>query len=214
MFPETEAEYFERFKKERACVEHVVQSRWPNGMVCPKCNGQAFWLRSRRFLHQCRACGFDVSPTAGTILQDYHVTIQDWFWTAYRITTCTRGLSANQLQQELGCTRKTAWRMLHRFRCVMQTEPQGPLEGTVEFGETFFLKTAGGEVSANSRVVFGAVALVHPGMARERSGRLHLAVAKGERPHVERIRQFVQEHIDRSARLNPNAFCKFIAKQS
>lgn len=201
MFPKTAAQYLERLRDEQACVEQVVQSRWPNGMVCPKCNGRVFWPRRRRFVYQCRACGFDVSPTAGTILQDHRVPIRDWFWTAYRVTTCTRGLSANQLRKELGCTCKTAWRMLHHFRCAMKTEPRRPLEGTVELDETYLSKAAGGECSANSRMVLGAVAVLYPGMARERSGRLHLAIADGGRPYGESIRQFVQEYIDRSAKV-------------
>jgi transposase len=67
------------------------------------------WGRSRRWLHECRSCGFEVSPTAGTLLQDCHLPVREWFWTAYFVATHTLGLSAKQLQRQLGCSYKTAW---------------------------------------------------------------------------------------------------------
>ncbi|MFH1709051.1 MAG: hypothetical protein ABIF71_14190 [Planctomycetota bacterium] len=89
-------------------------------MACPRCQGRQFWRRTRRWLHQCKACGFEVSPTAGTLLQDSHMPIRAWFWTAYLVATHTPGLSAKRLQRQLGCSYKTAWYMLHRLRRAME----------------------------------------------------------------------------------------------
>ena len=34
-------------------------------------------------LRQCRSCGRQTSPIAGTILHRSHVPLQEWFWAAY-----------------------------------------------------------------------------------------------------------------------------------
>ncbi|MFH1706859.1 MAG: IS1595 family transposase, partial [Planctomycetota bacterium] len=112
-FPRTLREFREFFAGENECYEYLIRSRWPEGMAYPRCQGRQFWRRTRRWLHQCKACGFEVSPTAGTLLQDSHMPIRAWFWTAYLVATHTPGLSAKRLQRQLGCSYKTAWYMLH-----------------------------------------------------------------------------------------------------
>ena len=46
------------------------------------------------------------------------------------------GISAKQLERELGVTYKTAWRMFKQIRTLMDEE-SGPLSGTVEVDETY-----------------------------------------------------------------------------
>ena len=52
-----------------------------------------------------------------------HVPIQEWFWAAYLVATHTPGMSAWQLQRQLGIgSYDTAWHMLHRLRKGMVHE--------------------------------------------------------------------------------------------
>src|SRR5438046_8008227 len=55
------------------------------------------------------------------------------------IMTSTRcGVSAKQLERELGVTYKTAWRMFNLIRNRLMTQDyQGPLSGSVEADETW-----------------------------------------------------------------------------
>ncbi|MFH1708792.1 MAG: IS1595 family transposase [Planctomycetota bacterium] len=124
-FPRTLREFRERFAGENECCEYLIRSRWPEGMACPRCQGRQFWRRTKRWLHQCKACGFEVSPTAGTLPQDSHMPIREWFWTAYLVATHTPGLSAKRLQRQLGCSYKTAWYMLHAV-CSPGIASRGP----------------------------------------------------------------------------------------
>lgn len=45
------------------------------------------------------------------------------------------GISAKQLERELGVTYKTAWRMANKIRSLLQDEDDTPFSGTVEMDE-------------------------------------------------------------------------------
>jgi transposase-like protein len=47
------------------------------------------------------------------------------------------GISAKQLERELGVTYKTAWRMAHLIRTSLMADEGGPLGGSVEMDETY-----------------------------------------------------------------------------
>jgi len=203
-FPKTLREFRERFAEEADCYEYLIQSRWPEGMICPRCQGRDFWRRSRRWLHQCRGCGFEVSPTAGTLLQDSHMPVREWFWTAYLVATHTPGLSAKQLQRQLGCSYKTAWYMLHRLRRAMVNQARSKLRGVVEADETIVggvvegFTGRGVTAAENKTLVLGAVEVLRwrdrEGVWQERAGRLRLAPAP--RADEQSIGQFLTQNVE------------------
>jgi transposase-like protein len=60
-----------------------------------------------------------------------------WFWAAYLVATHTPGISAVQLQRQLGISRyETAWLMLQKLRRAMVAPEREPLKGEVEVDET------------------------------------------------------------------------------
>ena len=57
------------FPDEESCVRLLLDRRWPNGFVCPKCGSQnAVRLTSRAHTFACRDCGGQTSATAGTMM--------------------------------------------------------------------------------------------------------------------------------------------------
>ena len=69
------------------------------------------------------------------------------------------GISAKQLERELGVTYKTAWRMFNRIRKLMGDEGN-MLSGEVEVDEVYFHPNPAKRTTArahNSQVVFGMV---------------------------------------------------------
>jgi transposase-like protein len=48
------------------------------------------------------------------------------------------GISAKQLERELGVTYKTAWRMFHEIRKMLSEDDGPPLSGKVEMDETYY----------------------------------------------------------------------------
>ena len=65
---------------------------------------------------QCKACGKQTSVTAGTVMHGTRTPLTLWFWAAYLVSTHTPGMSALQLQRQLGIKRyETAWLILHKL---------------------------------------------------------------------------------------------------
>ena len=53
----------ERFPDDAACARHLFEKRWPNGFICPKCQGAKAWaLDYKRFTYQCAACDRQTLP--------------------------------------------------------------------------------------------------------------------------------------------------------
>lgn len=70
-------------------------------------------------------------------MQRSHVPILEWFWAAYLVATLTPGISALQLQRQLGLgSYRTAWFVLNRLRKGMVNDTRTPLSGIVEADET------------------------------------------------------------------------------
>lgn len=58
-----------------------------------------------------------------------------WFWAAYLVATHTPGISAKQLQRQLGLSRyETAWLILQKLRRAMVAPEREPLRGEVDEG--------------------------------------------------------------------------------
>ncbi|HEX2711590.1 MAG TPA: IS1595 family transposase [Candidatus Acidoferrales bacterium] len=127
-----------RFGDEERCWEHLMRLRWPQGFVCRRCGGGSRGYMKARRLHECRACGYQASVTAGTIFHKARVPLRDWFWAIYRLSQGKKGVSALQLSKEIGVTYPTAWLMAHKIRQAMADREQGrKLRGLVEVDEGY-----------------------------------------------------------------------------
>ena len=103
-FPRSLREFQHQFPDDAACAEYLASARWPDGFRCPACGRAKAWrLACRaRFTFVCAACAKEISVTAGTIMHRSHLPLSVWFWAAYLMATHSNGMSALQLQSELG----------------------------------------------------------------------------------------------------------------
>ena len=137
-FPRTLAEFQARFADEAACHAYLAGSRWPDGYRCARCGHALAFELPRRRLWQCKVCGYQTSVTAGSVLHRTRTSLREWFWAAYLVTTHTPGMSALQLQRQLGIRRyETAWTMLQKLRRAMLRPQREPLRERVEVDETY-----------------------------------------------------------------------------
>src|SRR5438445_1684502 len=85
----------------------------------------------------CTHCGQHVHPTAGTIFHKSSTSLHLWFYAMYLMTSTRCGISAKQLERELGVTYKTAWRMAHLIRNELMQQDTAVMSGAVEADETY-----------------------------------------------------------------------------
>jgi len=137
-FPRTLRQLEQRFSTEEACRGYLSALRWPEGFVCPGCDGRDAWQMSRG-LYLCTACRRQVSVTAGTIFERTHLPLTIWFRGMWHVTTQKNGVSALGLQRVLGLgSYRTAWAMLHKLRRAMVRPGRDRLRGTVEVDDTYW----------------------------------------------------------------------------
>ena len=136
-YPRTLAEFERRFATEAACRAYLAQLRWPEGVICPRCQGRTGWTATRaRWV--CAACGYQASVLAGTIFQDTHSPLTLWFRAIWWVTSQKTGASALGLQRVLGLgSYETAWTWLHKLRRAMVRPGRDRLTGRVEVDETY-----------------------------------------------------------------------------
>jgi len=125
------------FPNDDACLEWLKNHLYPNGIFCQKC-GQVtkhHKIATRRS-YSCDVCGHHVHPTVGTIFEKSTTPLKLWFHAIYLMSSTRCGISAKQIERETGVTYKTAWRMFHQIRSLLQ-EDNEPTSGEVEIDETY-----------------------------------------------------------------------------
>jgi len=159
-FPKTIFEFNQWFPNEDACIKFMIQSRWPDGFVCPRCGfNQYYWKEARKLL-QCKQCRYQTSVTAGTIMHRSKMPLTMWFQAAYQVTTSTPGKSALQFQRQVGVSYETAFTMLHKLRAAMVRPRRDMLSGLIEVDETYIGGEREGKTgrgAAGKVIVAGAV---------------------------------------------------------
>jgi len=137
-FPITMLEFMHQFPDDDACRAYLEKMRWPNGFVCSRCQGiNASYVASRQ-LRQCATCRYQASVTAGTIFHATQTSLQKWFLAIFFVSRHKQGISALQLQRDLGLgSYQTAWTMLHKLRSALGDRTGQLLKGAVEADEAF-----------------------------------------------------------------------------
>lgn len=137
----------------------IVQLRWPNGLVCPRCGEDKPSFLTTRRIWTCRACHKQFSVKVGTIFEDSPLGLDKWLTALWMLANCKNGISSYELGRALGVTQKTAWFMLGRIRLAMQTRSFGQFGGEVEIDETYIgglaKFTHKGRGSRHKRVITG-----------------------------------------------------------
>ncbi len=147
-FPTTMLDLMDQFPDDNASRAYLEKMRWPNGFVCSRCQGRNVSYIASRRLRQCATCRYQVSVTAGTIFHATQTSLQKWFLAIFFLSRHKQGISALQLQRDLGLgSYQTAWTMLHKLRSALGHRTGQLLKGVVEADEAF----VGGSRSGGKR---------------------------------------------------------------
>ena len=192
------------FATEDQALDHLIKSRWPEGVRCLACQNPKVYTISTKGktqkpcrLFECAECGLHFSATTGTLFHDSHLPLQKWFMAMALMCEAKKGMSALQISRHIGVAYKTAWYLCHRIRKAMEelnAEPLGGQGQVVEIDETWLggskrhhRKTAKQKLDAKVKVL---------GMV-ERGGRVRLQ--RVENAKVETLRPVI------AANLSPDA---------
>jgi transposase len=208
-------EFMRDFPDDATCLTWLWRTRYSEDdshAFCTKCatvrEFKRYGTGQRRQSWTCTGCGLHVHPTAGTIFHKSSTSLHLWFYAMYLMTSTRCGISAKQLERELGVTYKTAWRMFHLIRNELMDQDDAPLDGSVEADEMYVggrprlhererredgtLRPGSGAKAAKRATVFGAV---------ERGGRVRASVVPPNETKGGGIQRRAREFVASSATL-------------
>lgn len=138
-------EFNREFPNDAACLDWLWRTRYsPDGehAHCPKCDADRVFKRyetvQQRQSWTCNGCGHHLHPTAGTIYHKSSTSLHLWFYAMFLMTSTRCGISAKQMERELGVAYKTAARMMRLIRHdLMEQDGSAKMSGKVEIDETY-----------------------------------------------------------------------------
>lgn len=189
---------------ENEARELLERIRWPNGPVCPHCGSMEGHTKfqgekHRDGVYKCNAgCGKQFTVTVNSVMEGSHLGIRIWLMAFSIMCSSKKGVSALQLQRQLGLgSYRSAWHLAHRVRHAMAQEPlSGLLKGHVEVDETY----VGGKPRPgnNEERKKGRGTKKTPVMVLvERDGRARAHVI--ERVNAKTLKGAIRENVDRES---------------
>jgi len=171
--------FLKRFGTDAKCRAYLVQALWPEGFRCGGCGRPEAYSHKKRLIEECRSCGRQHSILAGTMFEQTKTGLLKWFLAIYLVTTSKGGISAMELQRQMGFgSYGTAWTWLHKIRRAMIRPGREPLQQRVEVDETLVGGARSGKSGrgADGKTVVAGAVETKPGKGRKRPlGRLRLA---------------------------------------
>lgn len=179
-------EFWREFPDDAACLDRLWRERHaPDGhhARCPVCERERKFHRIKtRASYACDSCGKHLHPMKGTIFEKSTTSLQLWFYAMFLMASTRCGISAKQLERELGVSYKTAHRIFKLIRTELMHDRDGDqLSGYVEVDETSW-----GGKPRNKLKGYAEVAKHREGKATvlgmvERGGKVRLRVIPSRR---------------------------------
>lgn len=151
------------FPDEATCLEYIFKKRYPRAKGYYRITTRPVYVNQT---------GHQINPLAGTIFRKSSTPLRLWFFAIYLFSQSRHGVSAAELQRQIGVTYKTAWRMCHLIRGLMK-DGNLTLSGTVECDEAYIggkRRLAVRRTDRNKTPVFGIV---------QRGGKVHAEPVNG-----------------------------------
>lgn len=186
MIKYTIADFRRQFPDDESCLEYIFSKRFPDAKGYYSVKGRKCFANAK---------GEQIHPVAGTIFEKSSTPLTLWFYAIYLFSASRNGVSAKELERQLGVTYKTAWRTAKQIRSLMKDEG-GPLEGIVEVDETYL---GGRDKMENGRKNKKAVM----GMV-ERKGRVKANVIPNRETHV--VLSQIKKNIKQGSHLMTDEF--------
>lgn len=120
------------FLDDDACLAYIFNKKYSR---LPDFN-KYYKVRDRKcYAHS--ETGIQIHPTAGTVFHKSSTKLSLWFYAIHLFAASKNGVSAKELQRQLGVTYKCAYRIGQQIRALM-VEEIDIFTGTLEADEIYF----------------------------------------------------------------------------
>jgi len=126
-----------KFPAELDAIQYFERYRWNGNIECPYCGKTKVGKRNKDSRFHCKSCKKSFSVTTNTKLHDTRLPLKTWLFAFGIVADAKKGLSAKQLERNLGIHYETSWTMYHKIRDLMSIENEGiKLDDIVELDTT------------------------------------------------------------------------------
>ena len=111
------------FPSEEACIKFVFNALHDRKCSCGGRYRPLFWTEKNKLKgrkqFQCSKCRYQLSPLANTIFHKSSTPLSLWFQALFIFSNARNGISAKEIERQLGVTYKCAYRILTQIRRAM-----------------------------------------------------------------------------------------------
>lgn len=130
-------EFNQRYPNDDACLQELFENRYKNDKTCSSCHKPfRFYKVTERKCYACAWCSHQLHPLNNTIFHKSSTPLKSWFYAMFLFSKSKNGVSAKELERQLGVTYKTAWRVAKQIRSLLD-ESVEKLKNEVEVDETY-----------------------------------------------------------------------------
>ena len=129
-----------QFPDDDTCLTYIFDSRYGQLKACPRCGvvSAKYYRVKNRMAFECKECRHQIYPLAGTIFQKTTTPLTLWFHALYLFSVSKNGVSALEIQRQVGVSYPTAHRMAKLIRTLMNDKGKLGFLGTpVEADEMY-----------------------------------------------------------------------------
>lgn len=130
-------QFNEKYINDDSCLYQIFLSRYSHLENCPECNSKfSYYKVTDRKCYACAYCGHQLHPLADTIFHKSSTNLKNWFYAIFLFSTSKNGISAKEIERQLGVTYKCAYRIAKQIRKLFD-ENVSILTNIVEIDETY-----------------------------------------------------------------------------
>lgn len=132
------AQVHKNYNTQAKCLKLLEQLRWGKSVKCTFCSStKVNPIKNEQGRYSCKNCKRSFSVIVGTIFEETRLPLTKWFQIITLMLNAKSGISAKEIQRNLGITYKTAYYTCMRVRIGMLM-PETKLNGIIEMDESYF----------------------------------------------------------------------------
>ena len=131
-------EVTKKYNTQAKCLKLLEKLRWGKSVKCTFCESkQVKTIKTEQGRYSCKNCNKSFSVIVGTIFEETRLPLPKWFQIITLMLNAKSGISAKEIQRNLGITYKSAYYACMRIRIGMLMEDT-KLNGIIEMDESYF----------------------------------------------------------------------------